>query len=216
MEFDVIQAAWKEGPMGTRLLADKALADSVMAVDRKLGKAVGRRDLVELVTAAAMGALFIWIATVSPVAWPWSGAALLTLGVAAVFVRERARRRQAARTVPVDLHASLLAALAEADHQITLLRSVVWWYLLPLAGVVALILAGTLLGARTELPPEAWARARTGVVAIAIPIVIGVFGAIWWMNVRAVRNQLLPHRRSLVALIGQLEANGDTTDEEAR
>jgi hypothetical protein len=209
MDFDRVRDAWTHQPDGTATRTDDELVGLVVTRERAFRRRVAVRDVLELGTALCMAAAFIRVATLAPVRWPWLAAAAVTIGVGGVFVRERLRHRPSAPSA-VELGASLQQALEEADHQIRLLASVAWWYLLPLGVVVALILAGTLLGARVEMGPVVWARARVVFVlpfAAVLLLVGGTFWLVWWANVRAVRRHLQPHREAIAGLIRQLAAD---------
>jgi hypothetical protein len=212
MDFAAMQSAWKQTPEPAHATGNDDLVRAALAADRRLGRRTGIRDLVELGTAVAMAAGLAWMGTLAPVRWPWIGAAAGCLAVAAVFVVERWRAARPARSTTV--RAELAHAVAAADHQIALLRSVLWWYLLPIAGVVLLILTGTVLGARAEMPAEKWAQARfviLGGVAVCVPVIAAAYYGVWWLNQRAVTNTLAPHRAALADLLRQLdEADHDT------
>ena len=209
MDFEAIQRVWTTESGGTTMPDEKLIRD-VMARDGVLTRRVRLRDLIELVTAIGMAGGFLWVSFQVPTPWPWWLAAAITAGVGAVFVRER-RRRGAVEPAGRGVRAGLKAALAETDHQIRLLRSVAWWYLLPLGGAALLVLGGTVMDVRSELPPDVWARGRAalaGTLGAAVAIVVAVFGFVWWLNQHAVRTQLEPHRERLAALVRQLEASG--------
>jgi hypothetical protein len=209
MEFTDIASAWTQGPAHVGRLVDDHLMAAVLEADRALGRTVARRERLEFVTAVGMAAVFLWIGWSATVAWPWVSAAVLTLGVGSLFVWEQVRRNRSAAHPPRSVVARLTEALRETDHQIAQLRSVVWWYLLPLAGVAVLVLVGTMLGARDALPPQAWARVRIGAFAVLIPVLASTFGAIWWLNAHVIRSRLVPHRKAILELVDQL------TDREA-
>lgn len=212
MEFQVLQAMWTAetggGGFGGRPHpSDDELIRAVLRRDRQLDRRVRIRDFIELGTCVALAIAFVVVAFQVPTPWPWLGAALLTLGVGAVFVRERSRRPRAATAGRV--RERLRAALDEVDHQIRLLRSVFWWYLLPLAGVALLVVGGTVLDVAGQVDASVWARQR-GPLATALIvttlIVAASFWFVWWMNQLAVRRHLVPHRQELAALVGQLDA----------
>ncbi len=213
MDFDQIQALWAAQPDPPE--ADQERLKKVMVHARRLNRRATVRDYVELITALGMAGLFAWVASVAPVVWPWVMAAVITMGVGMVFVRERLRGVPGVG--PTDVRRDLERAIAQVDHQIRLLGSVVRWYLAPLGVVVALSLVGTLLGVRAEVGPEVWARGRggfAGVFAAVVPLVGGVFAFVWWLNRRAVTDQLLPHREQLVQSLNQLTEAAGSGDEE--
>jgi hypothetical protein len=220
MDFQSLQSIWtgEAGNGGNRSgESEEALIRAVLRRDRALDRRVRIRDFVELGTAAAMSFGFAVVAFRVPTPWPWLGAALLTLGVGAIFVRER-RRRPGAEPAG-RLRERLGAALEEADHQIRLLRSVFWWYLLPLAGAALLVVAGTVWDVAGQMDASVRERGGGGlaaaVVTVATLFVAGVFGCVWWLNQLAVRRHLLPHRQEIAALVDQLDAADEERQETA-
>jgi hypothetical protein len=209
MEFSDLQSTWTGQPErgGTHDL-------DVATIIAKAGKITRRtrvRDYVELGTAVALAALFFWIGTMAPVWWPWVAAGAITMGVGLVFVRERLRAPGPLRA-DVEVRSALQSALEEANHQIALLSSVTRWYLSPLAVVVMLVLLGTMLGVRAELPPEVWARGRAGLLAafaVAAAVVAALFWVVWWLNRRTVTTLLAPHRDALADTLRGIDGDGD-------
>lgn len=211
MEFKDMQQLWMNHPVAD---TDQLGWDDVSKRVRTLNRRVFVRDVMEFVVALGLAALFFWIGVLAPIAWPWVGAGLLVLGVAAVFLRERMRAARATATAPHDVRGGLEHAIAEAEHQIHLLRSVATWYLAPVAAAVVLVLVGTVLGVRAEVGPEVWARGREALylsMAAIVPLIGAVFVLVWWLNRRAVTTHLVPHRDSLVQALRQLD---DTSDDE--
>ena len=216
MDFTRIQQLWTEhsDPMPGD---DQARIRQVTERARRLNRRVRARDYVELLTALGMSALFGWIATRAPVVWPWAAAAVITLGVGAVFARERFRQEPPDGR-STDVRLGLERAIADVDHQVRLLGSVASWYLAPLGVVVVLISAGALLGAREEVDPDVWARSAAGLVgafAVVLVAVGGVFWLVWRLNQRAVTKELLPLRRQLTDMMAQLEDGETDKGEEA-
>jgi hypothetical protein len=218
MDFEEIQHMWRQQPESDTG-DDQVRIHQALKQARVLERRVAARDMVELVTAVGVSAVFVWIATLAPVVWPWVAAALVTMAVGAAFVRERLRRPPAT-PVRTNVRLGLQQALDEIDHQVQMLGSVAWWYLAPLFVVALLICAGTLLGVKADVGPEVWARTRVGFVgvfALVIPVVGGVFWFVWRLNERAVKVNLLPQRAHLAALMAKLEepvAADDTGNEE--
>lgn len=214
MDFGTLQQIWARQPdSGCTPEHQEQEVEMQETITRVLGRArstrrkVLFRDIVE-VTAAVGGAVcFFWVATVVPTGWPWVAAALLDLGVGGVFVVDRIRRR-ASRPAGGDLRSSLRRSLDDVDHQMALLGSVAWWYLLPLGIGGALILGGTAWDVRAALPPGAPPLARvllwTTLGASGL-VIAGVFWFIWWLNQRAVTRQLRPAREQIVALLAELD-----------
>jgi uncharacterized integral membrane protein len=95
----------------------------------------------------------------------------------------------------------VLSCIAEVEHQVRLLRSVFWWYLLPflIAFSVAYSHASWTL---RHLP---WTHQVPGILSFAGAIL--VFGLIYWLNRYAVRRYLLPRQAELRELLENLLEN---------
>jgi len=215
MDFDEIQHLWRQQP-GPDAIDDQARIQQALDQSRALKRRVAARDIVELVTAIGVAAIFVWIATLAPVVWPWVAASVVTLGVGATFLRERLRRPPAtpARS---NVRVGLQHALEEIDHQVRMLGSVAWWYLAPLFVVALLVCAGSLLGVKADVGPEVWARTRVGFVgvfALVIPVVGVLFWFVWRLNERTVKANLLPQREHLAELMAKLDEPEAAENEE--
>ena len=208
MDFGRIQEAWTsqpDHPSGPN--AD--LVRRIVERDRMLRRRVAIRDFIEMGVAICMASAFACRAAVAPVGWPWAVASGLMVLVAGAFVRERLRH-QARAPHASDVRDGLEQAVAEADHQIRLLSTVLWWYLGPIALAVACIVLASVLGVRATASPAAWTalRARLAVaVTGTILVCVATFVAIWWANRRAARQQLQPHRDALVELLRHLSSD---------
>src|SRR5262249_3603009 len=91
------------------------------------------------------------------------------------------------------------SSLAQVEHQIRLLRNVLWWYLLPL-GLPLLAFFGQVTW--QEVSGRWWAALWAGMMAI---VVVMVFAGVYWLNQSAVRCTLEPRRQELKALLTSLK-----------
>jgi hypothetical protein len=206
MDFDRLRDIWSQQPDPSPARTDDEWIRLILTRDRSLRRRIRTRDGIELGTAWLMAAGFAWMAAGARVRWPWLAAAGIMLALGAVFVRERLRHRPPTGRV-ADVGGSLAQALAEVEHQVRLLTSVLTWYLLPLGVVIVLIDVGAILDRGARMDPGVWARDWPWLLlpfALVIPIIAGVFWVVWWANQRAVRRDLLPHRAELMRVMHQL------------
>ncbi len=211
MDFTTLQQIWARQPddRRPREQEEAEMQDTIARVlnrARAMRRRVLVRDIVEVTAAVGGAACFLWVATVVPTGWPWVAAALLELGVGGVFVADRIRRR-ARPPESSDVRASLQRSLDDVDHQMTLLGTVGWWYVGPLALGAALILGGTAWDVSRAFPPETWPRVRLFVwstLAAGLAITGMAFWFVWWLNQRAVARHLRPQRERIVELLGEL------------
>jgi hypothetical protein len=90
-------------------------------------------------------------------------------------------------------------SLAQVEHQIWLLRNILWWYLLPLALSIMAFFCQVAWLTRSG----GWwaALAFAGVTVVAAM----VLGGVYWLNQKAVRSELEPRRKELEALLATLK-----------
>lgn len=218
MDFGMLQQVWACQPdggpePGHEEVEMQETIDRVLRRARAMRRKVLFRDTIEITAAAAGAACFFKVATVVPTSWPWVAAALLELGVGAVFVVDRIRQR-AGPSEPSDVRASLQRSLDDVDHQMALLGSVAWWYVGPLALGAALILGGVVWDVGRALPPEVWSRGRAFIWATLVAglaITGTAFWFVWRLNRRAVEQQLRPEHDRILELLTQLsDYNGSS------
>jgi hypothetical protein len=175
VEFEDLPALWRSRrdagvPAG--------LPDQIVERSRKLEATVRRRDRLETAVALAIAPFFAAVVVLGTSTVGRIGAALLALSCLWIPLwLARARRRF--RPAPRDL--SLRAFLSEERGRLLdqrhLLRTILWWYLLPLGiGVVLLF------GSRSS--------------ALATAVYAAVVAALYWgihrLNQRAVATELEP------------------------
>jgi hypothetical protein len=92
------------------------------------------------------------------------------------------------------------SSLAQVEHQIWLLRNVLWWYLLP-PTLSLLAFFGQVAWQARE---AGWLGALAS-FAMMVVFLAAVYGFIYWLNQYAVRTTLEPRRQELAALLSSLE-----------
>ena len=201
--FDDLQTLWRTADDPAPPV-DPERIDALRSEASRFDRAIWWRDWRETAAAVIVAAAFGRM-------WPYSppaarvGIVLAVLG--AVFVigwlwrAQRLRPRPAPDLPPAD---ALRAALARVDIQIGLLRSVAWWYLLPLAvGPLVLVYAG--YAEMLQDMPVLDTALKVGFMVFLwiAPLLLlgGVFGFVYWLNQRAVRKDLLPLRDRLLHLL---------------
>ncbi|MPY90483.1 MAG: hypothetical protein GEU99_21490 [Luteitalea sp.] len=194
MTVERCKDAWQHRPLDTE---SERREDATTAIEhrvRKLDRHVFRRDFIETIAAVGVIAFF------SVVAWrPASSltrAGAIFTGVAAVFIVlhfHRTRRETRPPGPDLPLNEFCRRARDRVDAQIRLLRSVLWWYILPLLIGVNLVVAGA------ASPTFAAVYAATTIA----------FGALlYWLNQRAAAT-LAGLRRELNGSVQSFERNGE-------
>jgi putative flippase GtrA len=169
------------------------VAALVRAVDRKFRRQVWWRDLREVGVAlilaglcAAFGQTWLrWISVVS------------CLFVAGFIIRSRLVFKSPPETPSVI--ARLQQMVRETETQIKLLRSVLWWYLLP-CGIATLALV-------RDHPPRKFDHSTIDLSYLLIFAggFVALYIAVYWINQRVVRRTLEPRREQLRHALAELD-----------
>ena len=201
MNFDDLQKNWQAQPAGARItISPETLLQEVRRNQCNFAVIILMRDLREIGLSALVAVFFAWQR------WQhreWS-ASLLVLACAWVGGYMLVDRWQQRRHRPVlndPLKECVTHSWQEVNHQIRLLKNILWWYLLPFdAGLAAYILIPL---ART------WhhgfdAFCDIGFVAVVCALLTCF---LYWLNQYAVRKYLEPRQQELVELLASLEAS---------
>lgn len=180
-DFDAARGAWRRDdpvPPGEPARLLDAARVRLAAMDR----AIRRRDRLESAVALVLAPIFAVVAWRTPHLVSAAGATILA--AACLFIPVHLRR---ARRLPGDrggpLVATVRAELARVHAQERLLRTVLWWYLLPLGLGVLLLVGG--------------APVSTSFKTIYGALVVAFGGYLYVLNRRAVRADLEPVSREL-------------------
>lgn len=198
MNWNELEKMWRTAPAPAGVPVVDAAEFRLR--QRKLARALARRDWLEAGTGFLVAAVFAgflgWLRVSDSRGW---AAVLLVLAVSGFFLRERRRARRLRPGPEASLLAQLEGEMAELQHQRRLLRSVVWWYLLPLSAA-ALLFAWALLD---------FVAAKTGhfdalFLGKFAAVAAGLDVAVWWLNRRAVATEIEPRLRKCEAARAEL------------
>lgn len=192
MNWNEMEQLWRQAPAAAPAEWN---AQEFAARRERLARTLARRDWLEAgagIFVAAIFAGFLWFLGIT--AWSGWTAVGLVLLVSIGFVRERRRARRLRPEPEVSLRRQIEGEIAELQHQRRLLQRVGWWYLLPL-GAAALLFAWALLAFVAERTGhfDAGFLARFGIAVLVLHVTV------WWLNRRAITQQIEPRLRACEA-----------------
>lgn len=202
MSFDEWQARWQAHDHGGQLNIDSdALLEEVLRNQSDFEKRMWRRDFGEVTAAVLVTFIF---GTLAVLIDQWSlflgAAGSLFVGIFMVF--DRLKQRWQRTTVADSLPSAINASLVQVQHQIWLLRNILWWYLLPLVpGLVAILVS-------TSRESQGNGLADQLVIAFVGLICLLVFWGVYWLNQREITRNLEPRRMELEELRASLSSGG--------
>ena len=197
MTLDPLQQAWQSQP--DPALDTDRLVQEFRRSELQFATMIFMRDVREVGICLVL--LPVWVGMGVGIGLPWSWYLVIPglLWIAGFMTADRMRQRRR-RAGPGDpLVRGVESSLADVVHQIWLLRNVFWWYQLPLAvpmlAFFALIFWQLSRGNVWEM---------TVATSLAVVIVGGFNGWIYWINQKAVRSTLEPRRQELAAMLRSL------------
>lgn len=165
----------------------RQIAQAVLSVDDKFRRKIWWRDVREI-GAALIGAVVFGLVGQTWLRWI---AVASCIFVAAYIVKSRIAVRVSRKELNVVDRVDQM--LHETETQIRLLRSVLWWYLLPCAvGMFALVL---------DRPPRHFSLPS---LVISIGVVITGFVVVYRLNQRYAWKSLEPRRARLQKMLSEL------------
>ncbi len=202
MSFDELQARWQAHDHEGQLNIDSdALLEEVRRNQRDFETRMWRRDLVEVTAAVLVTFVFGTLAVLMD---QWSlvlgAAGSLIVGIFLVFDRLKQRRQRT--TVADSLPSAIDASIDQVQHQIWLLRNILWWYLMPLVpGPVAILVSTSRQSLGNGLAEQL-------VIAFVGLICLLAFWCVYWLNQREIARNLEPRRMELEELRASLRSGG--------
>jgi hypothetical protein len=199
MDLDNLQKAWQSQDRSETTLNEEEAFRMVLQKSRKFDRSVFWRDVRESAVALGLAAFFVWGAhKFAAHSWPWYAAAACDLWVAAFLIADRRVQRDPA---PGSSTKECIGqAVRSVDHQIRLLRNVAWWYLLPCALSILLVLGEM----AAQIPRDMWMQCYMPFLVTAAGSMILLPG-VYWLNQYAVRKTLVPLKEEFEKALTDLE-----------
>jgi drug/metabolite transporter (DMT)-like permease len=190
--LDDLQKTWQSQPAARVRVAPEALLAELRHNQRNFKLMIFWRDFREVLAAAAMTVFFAYQGFDK--GWSWYLLAGACLWVGGFILVDRYRRRGRAASFGDSMLGCVEASLEAVEHQIWLLRNVLWWYLLPPGIAMAVVLVH--MGMQPDDLP--WIRwIGLGIVGV---ICAAAYVFVYWLNQWAVRTELEPRRQELLAV----------------
>jgi CubicO group peptidase (beta-lactamase class C family) len=209
MEPDKYQQAWQAHTSQTRVTVDADLLLKVVQRNQRDFRAtILRRDVIEVGVGLLMLPYWIYQGLTSSLPWTWWLGVPAIIWVVAFFLVDRMRHPQTPSDPGEPLLTCVKNSLNQVEHQIWLLRNIFWWYLLPFT--IALLAFFAHVAWQSGVATNDWLAAFAFATFLFV-FVFALYSFIYYLNQRAVRTQLEPRRRELLALISSL--TDETTSE---
>jgi hypothetical protein len=201
MNWNDYEAVWKrqEPPVGAG--ADiTGLFATFASKSRKLHGVVRVRDIAEASAGVFVSCIlaFLWW-KLGQTAWPIGISIALTLGVSALFVRERLRSHRFQLSADAPLLAKVENDIALLRHQRRMVQSLWVWYLGPCAAATIIIYVVIY---RRE---PAWSPMRGSAMLMGFGAFFAlVYWFAWEINRRALRKGIEPRLEELEKMVDDL------------
>lgn len=202
MSLDELQQTWQSQPEARIGVDPQVLLQEVRRNQRNFKVTIFWRDFREVFVAAAMTVFFVFQGVGH--GWPWILLGGTCAWVGCYILVDRFRRRGRAARFDDSLIGRVESSLDDIEHQIWLLKNVFWWYLLPLAVGMLIVLVFTTLDVKDFSSRIRWTGFAmfTGFCAL-------IFAGVYWINQVAVRKELEPRRQELLSVRESLMRDED-------
>lgn len=199
MSPDEYQEAWQAEASRTRVKVDADLMlQEVRRAQERFRTMILMRDYREAGIAILLIPVWFFLGIKFSEPWTWYLTVPALIWVAGFIIVDR-KRNKPKRTQPDDpLLDSARASLVEVEHQIWLLKNVIWWYLLPLLIPILVFVGHVVL----QISHSWWGA--IGAAAPMYAVLVALYTGIYYLNQYAVRAQLEPRRQELLTLTASL------------
>jgi hypothetical protein len=196
MNPDSYQQAWQARASQTRVTIDPdLLRNEVQREEQNFRAMIFWQDFREVGIALLMIPVWIYlgIATSSP--WTWYLTVPVFFWLVGFTLMDRMRHQQKPSEPDEAVLQCVMESLPQVEHQIWLLRNVIWWNLLPFSISIMAFFAHIFWQAASVWWEFLGALGVSGVGLFV------VYAAVYFVNQRAVRVQLEPRRQELLTLL---------------
>ena len=196
MTFNELQNNWQSQPKKFTLTIDSdILLKEVERNRRSFELSILSRDFIEVATAIILFSFYAYVGYKTN-NWPLILLALVSLWVAGFFVIDRLIQKRKQPKVNEILVDCIKTSLHQVNHQIWLLKNVLWWYLLP-PGIGIVVFMGHI--AFAEVSRDGIRGSIGWLSFISGYLIFGFFffWGVYCLNQRAIRKELLPRKQEL-------------------
>jgi hypothetical protein len=199
VNFEDLQNTWRSQDAGATVTINvDVLLKEVRRNERQLRATIFWRDVREVGAALALAAYFAY-QSLHHHQWAEWVVAAACLWVGAFMGADRLIQRRKQPAISDSLKTCVETSLHQVNHQIWLLKNVLWWYLLPPAMALGVLISYW-----------GWQARDSGVTALVVWVISAlVIGLVYWgiyrLNQSAVRKHLEPRREELETLLVNLE-----------
>ncbi len=199
MEFEELQQIWQRQENSSRVSIEKDILLKLVRRDHEaLAATLLRRDFLEIAIALILVPIWIWLGQSNGLVWTWYLVIPGMLWIAGFLSMDRWKQGKKKINPGTTLRDSVQHALAQVEHQISLLRNVAWWYLLPIT--IPLLVFHIHNG---------WVYREPWDAASQTILVVLVMWGLYELNQYAVQKNLKPRRDELREFLDSLD-DGDT------
>ena len=189
MDDNILKQLWQHACVDQRVEIDpEKLIESLNKNITIMEKLINRRDAIEIGVSSLLILLFGWGIFTMPNTLAKIGAGIIVASCGLIIYRlVKARWIKIQENPAAEIRYHLQVSLQKVRQQKSLLNSVLWWYLLPLfIGVECLSISS--LSSFSEK-------------VLYTALVVIVYGYIYYLNKRVVKNRLQPLENELTKML---------------
>jgi phosphoglycerol transferase MdoB-like AlkP superfamily enzyme len=198
MNFEELQKAWQSQDPGANVMINAdGLLKEVRRNQQQFRMTIFWRDVREIGVAFLLTVLFLYQG-MRHHDWTDYVLASACFGVGTFMVVDRLLQRRKQPASSDSLKTCIEGSLLQVNHQIWLLKNVLWWYLMPFTVALGI-----------SICHSAWLAQNPGFSAMIVWVISALFVAlVYWgiyrLNQYAVRKSLEPRRQELDTLLAAL------------
>ena len=202
MTFDELKKTWRSQKGDPKLAIDPGLLLKEIKRNKEdFESSIFWRDIGEIGCAILLTAVFSYYG-IRDNLWPMLLLALLCMGVGIFLVADRMVQKRRQPCLSDSIFNCAKSSLAQINHQIWLVKNILWWYLLPLG--VGLIFFFSYVGISVMISENP----SIGYLLFFLTCIFGtilLYWGIYWLNQRAIRKGLAPRKRELEDILNSLK-----------
>lgn len=202
MTFNELQNNWQSQQPEPKLAIDPdLLLKEVKRNQRNFESIIFWRDVGEVGVAVVLIPIFLYPG-IKDKLWPLCLLAFLCFWIAAFMVVDRIIQKRRRPCLSDSLINCTKSSLAQVNHQVWLLKNVLWWYLGPLGAGLLIWFGSCGISVMISEHPS------TGTVLFILGCIVGtllLYWGIYWLNQYAVRSELIPRKNELEDLLNSLK-----------